>query len=108
MSPSNSTTGTPSIPFTPQSSFECDTNENCSLLLNWTSPSDTGGPNVEIVRYMLYVTELNGPSYEMNVTNTTTTITGLNCSSSYNISVRAVNCVGVSGALVITVNPPGE
>ena len=104
----NCTTGTPGVPSTPQSSFDCDMDESFSLPLNWTSPNDTGGPNVEIIHYILTVTEHNRLSYEMNVTTTRVTITGLNCSSSYNITLRAVNCVGMGGALVITVNSPGE
>ena len=80
--------------------------DNFTLPLNWTSPTDTGGPDVQIDCYLLTVTEINDPSYLINVTDTNTTITGLNCSRSYNISLRAVNCVGVSDAVVITVAPP--
>ena len=104
----NCMTGTPDVPSTLRSSFECDMDENFSLPLKWTGPNYTGGPNVEIICYTLTVTEHNRLSYEMNVTTTNTTITGLNCSSSYSISLRAVNCVGMGGALVITINPPGE
>ena len=104
----DSTTGTPGVPPTTQSSFECDMDENFSLPLRWISPNNTGGPGVEIVHYMLNVTEVNGPSYQMNVTDSNTTITGINCSSIYSVSVRAVNCARMGGPLMISVNPSGE
>ena len=43
------------------------------------------------------------------VDGTATTITGLQCNTSYMVSVRAVNCVGVGSSLQMSINlrPPG-
>ena len=66
--------------------------------LQWNA-NDTGGPDVSILYYLVEVTSPSGfvclPE-QCNVTANTTTITGLNCSTDYSFTVRAVNCIGTS------------
>ena len=52
----------------------------------------------------------SGFSSEFNVTTNTVVITGLQCSTSYNIDVTAVNCAGVStvNTTSFTIKQPGE
>ena len=66
--------------------------------LQWTPPTDIGGDNVTIEHYVVDVAGPAGvtcsPEPCNNTTGTTTTITGLLCSTSYTVTVRAVNCRG--------------
>ena len=79
--------------------------------LHWTSPTDTGGQGVDIKMYLVDVIGPAGytcPSDQCNVTTTNTTITGLLCNTSYTVTVRAVNCRGVSApSQAIEINTPG-
>ena len=62
------------------------------VTLQWTSPNYTGGQ--EILRYLVDVSGFACPPHQCNVTTTNTTITGLQCNTSYTVTVRAVNCIG--------------
>ena len=93
------------------SSTTCGSNGNQVTLL-WTPPTDTGGQGVMITHYN--ITGLpqsascsTGPC-DM-VTSTMTTITDLQCGTSYTIAVRAVNCRGEGNASQVMINlrPPG-
>ena len=80
------------------SSLTCDSNSNMPVTLQWTPPTNTGGQGVEIEHYMLTGLPQSasccpaGPCDR--IVGTMTTITGLQCNTSYNVSVRAVNCRG--------------
>ena len=78
------------------SSLTCDSNDNNQITLQWTPPTNT---SVVITHYELaglpqYATCSPGPCDTINATNTT--LTGLQCNTSYMVSVRAVSdsCVG--------------
>ena len=69
------------------------------VTLEWTPPTNTGGEGVRIDRYIVNMTGPDGytcPLDQCNVTTPSTTITGLQCNTSYTVTVRAVNCAGVS------------
>ena len=73
----------------------CDSDKGASL--HWTPPNNTGGHDVVIEHYQLTglpqsATCSPGPC-DM-ITDNTTTITGLLCDTIYNVSVRAINCIG--------------
>ena len=78
------------------SSLTCDSNDNNQVTLQWTPPTST---SVVITHYELaglpqYATCSPGPCDMINATNTT--LTGLQCNTSYMVSVRAVSdsCAG--------------
>ena len=86
------------------------------VILEWAPPTNTGGEGVRIDRYIVNVTGPDGYTYppdQCNVTTPSTTITGLQCNTSYTVTVRAVNCVGVSVSSTpetvnITTTPNGK
>ena len=99
----------PSPPALKNISSFCEHNGG-QVALQWTAPNKTGGQGVEIKRYLLNVTgqpEYNCPTDQCNVTTTNTTITGLQCNTSYTISVKAVNCYkkGNSSKFVVITVP---
>ena len=72
-----------------------------AVTLQWTPPTNTGGQGVVITHYN--ITGLpqsascsTGPC-DM-VDGTGTTITGLQCNTSYTVAVRAVNCRGIGSS----------
>ena len=72
-----------------------------AVTLQWTPPTNTGGQGVMITHYN--ITGLpqsascsTGPC-DM-VVGTATTITGLQCNTSYTVAVRAVNCRGIGNS----------
>ena len=69
---------------------------------------ETGGSDIEY--YNGTVTSPSGFSYHFNVTTNTVVIPGLQCSTSYNINVTAVNCAGASTVIAtcFTTPQPGE
>ena len=94
------------------SSTTCGINGN-QVALQWTPPTNTGGQGVVITHYA--VTGLpqsascsTGPCSMVN--GTATTITGLQCNTSYSVAVSAVNCRGVGSSLQVSINlsPPGK
>ena len=64
---------------------------NASFMFNM---NETDGSAINY--YNGTVTSPSGFSSQFNVTTNTVVITGLHCSTSYNIDVTAVNCAGVS------------
>ena len=75
-------------------------NTSYQITLQWND-GDTGGPDVSILYYLVEVTSspptgFMCPQGRCNVTTSTTTITGLSCSTEYNFTVTAVNCIGSS------------
>ena len=93
-------------------SLLCNSNGN-QVNLQWIPPTNTGGQGVMIDRYLVTVSGPAGytcPTDQCNVTTTSTTLTGLECGSTYMVSVSAVNCIGESGAsntIMINLRPPG-
>ena len=92
--------GSPSLIDVP-SSLTCDSDSNMAVILQWTPPTNTGGQlGVKIEHYMLTGLPQSasccpaGPCDIMIVGTVTTMITGLQCNTSYSVSVRAVNCRG--------------
>ena len=81
------------------SSLICDCNGNNQVTLQWIPPTNTS--DVVITHYELtglpqYATCSPGPCDMINGTNTT--LTGLQCNTSYMVSVRAVNdSCGING-----------
>ena len=82
--------------------------------ITWTEPIDTGGKYVKIEYYLVNV-NVTGPAgftcppEQCNVTTTNTIITDLECDATYSVTVRAVNCIGVSdisNSLIITFGEP--
>ena len=63
------------------------------VILNWTSPNNTI-LGVENEYYLLNVTRFTCSPDQCNVTAASTTITGLQCNTNYNVTVKAVNCFG--------------
>ena len=92
-------------------SISCDGNSNMAVTLQWTPPTNTGGQGVMITHYVLTglpqsASCSTGPC-DM-ITGTTTTITGLQCGSTYSVTVSAVNCRGngaSSNTIQIVVQP---
>ena len=86
--------------------------------LEWAPPTNTGGEGVSIERYIVSVTTASGTGYtcppdQCNVTTPSTSITGLQCNTSYTVAVIAVNCKGQSmpsapATLNITSIPNGK
>ena len=66
--------------------------------LKWAPPTNTGGEGVSIERYIVSVTGTGYtcPPDQCNVTTPSTSITGLQCNTSYTVAVTAVNCKGQS------------
>ena len=95
-------------------SASCNDVNGNQFILDWSPPTNTGGPSVEIEHYLVNVTGppgFNCPPDQCNVTTTSTTITGLKCNTSYIVTVRAVNCIGegtLTTPVVINVDTRGE
>ena len=105
--------GSPTLMNIPSTS--CDPMSGNQVTLQWTPPTDTGGPGVNIERYVVDVTGPAGvtcsPEHCNMISGTTTTITGLLCDANYTVTVRAVNCRNESNSsppAMITVTTPGE
>ena len=88
--------GSPTLMIVPPPT--CDSISGNQVTLQWTPPTDTGGPGVDITHYVVDVTGPAGVTCSpepCNMTNgTNTTITGLLCNTNYTVTVRAVNCRG--------------
>ena len=94
------------------SSTTCGSNGN-QVTLQWTPPTNTGGQGVMITHYIIAglpqsASCSTGPCGMVN--GTATIITGLQCNTSYNVAVTAVNCRGEGSSLQVLINlsPPGK
>ena len=102
--------GSPSLMDAP-SSLTCEGGSNMAVTLQWTPPTNTGGQGVVITHYNitgLPQRAICSPGPCDMVDGTATTITGLQCNTSYSVAVRAVNCRGIgnsSNLIAITVQP---
>ena len=77
--------------------------------LQWAPPTNTGGLGVVITHYLVSVTGPVGytcPPEQCNVTTTNTILTGLQCNTSYIVTVRAINCVGEGNDIETFVTTP--
>ena len=86
----------------------CDTCDGTYRASITFSNDETGGSDIQC--YNGTVTGPSGFSSQFNLTTNTVFITGLQCSTSYNINVTAVNCAGVSTVKItsFTTPQPGE
>ena len=75
-------------------SVSCDLSGGAYQASLTFNDDETGGSVISY--YYGTVTGPSGFSSQFNVTTNTVFITGLQCSTSYNINVTAVNCAGVS------------
>ena len=71
-----------------------------SFSLTWLPPANTGRSDMEIDYYKSIIksdhhTEFNCFSYQCNITKHSTMITNLKHGVKYNISISAINCVGL-------------
>ena len=92
-------------------STTCGGSNGNQVNLLWTPPTNTDGQGVVITHIITGLPQsascFPGPC-DM-VDGTATTITGLQCNTSYRVAVRAVNCRGVGSSLQVPINlrPPG-
>ena len=78
---------------------------NSKVTLQWTAPTEIHGQEIEY--YLVDVLGFICPLDQCNVTTTNTTITGLLCNTSYTVTVRAVNCAGISApSQTVVILPP--
>ena len=90
-------------------STTCGSNGTHEVTLQWTPPTNTGGQVID--RYLVTVSGPAGyicPTDQCNVTTTSTTLTGLECGSTYLVSVSAVNCIGEGNStqpMMVTATP---
>ena len=94
------------------SSTTCGSNVHNQVTLQWTPPTNTGGQGVVITHYNITGLPQSAscsPGPCDMVDGTATTITGLQCNTSYTVAVRAVNCRGIGNAshVMIYLHPPG-
>ena len=75
-------------------SVTCDRSNGTYQASVTFNDDETGGSDINY--YNGTVTGPSGFSYHFNVTTNTAVIPGLQCFTSYNIYVTAVNCAGVS------------
>ena len=79
------------------SSLTCEGGSDMPVTLQWTPPTNTGGQGVVITHYNITGLPQSAscsPGPCDMVDGTATTITGLQCNTSYTVAVRAVNCRG--------------
>ena len=97
----------PNTPWFTLSSLICNSTDRTYITVFTFNVNETGGSDINY--YNGTVTGPSGFSSQFNVTNTAV-ITGLHCSTSYNINVAAVNCAGVStvNSTSFTTPQPGE
>ena len=90
----------------------CNPMSGNQVTLQWTPPTDTGGPSVDIEHYVVNVKGPAGVACSpepCNITTTTiTTITGLLCNANYTVTVRAVNCRGEGTASPVVIRTAGQ
>ena len=93
-------------------STSCDLMRGNPATLHWTPPTDTGGPGVNIIHYVVDVTGPAGvtclPGPCNMISGTTTTITGLLCNANYTVTVRAVNCRGEGTSSSVVLRTAGQ
>ena len=94
-------------------STTCGGSNGNQVTLQWTPPTNTGGQGVVITHYNITGLPQSAscsPDPCDMVDGTATSITGLQCNTSYTVAVRAVNCrgsVGSSLQVPINLRPPG-
>ena len=91
-----SLSASPSVPLDITVTHISDT----SFSLTWLPPANTGRSDMEIDYYKITIksenhTEFNCFSDQCNITKNSTMITNLKHGVKYNISISAINCVGI-------------
>ena len=93
----------PSPPLTPMVSSQQDGVSSSLLTLTWFPPASTGGVSVS---YTLTISP--PPLFGSLVTVETTSVQiTVSYSTSYNVTIRAVNCAGLSDDSTVTIAPIG-
>ena len=82
----------------------CDTSNGTYRASITFNDDETGGSDIQY--YNGTVTGPSGFFSQFNVTTNTVVITGLQCSTIYNINVTAVNCAGVSTVTATSFTTP--
>ena len=90
----------------------CDPMSVNQVTLQWTPPTYTGVPGVDITHYVVDVTGPAGvtcsPEPCNMISGTNTTITGLLCNANYTVTVRAVNCRGEGTSSSVVLRTTGQ
>ncbi len=95
----NGPTDPPSPPLNPVVSSTQNQPSSSIITLDWDSPSSTGGVSVS---YVLNIspTPLSGSPVTVETTSTQIIIS---YNTPYNVTIRAVNCVGSSSGVIVTI-----
>ena len=96
-------TDPPSRPLTPMVSSQQDGVNSSLLTLTWSPPFSTGGISVS---YTLTISPPPFSGSPVTVENTSTQIT-VSYNTPYNVTIRAVNCAGMSNDSTVTIAPIG-
>ncbi len=96
-------TDPPSRPLTPMVSSQQDGVNSSLLTLTWSPPSYTGGVSVS---YTLIISPSPFSGSPDTVETTSTQIT-VSYNTPYNVTIRAVNCAGMSDDSTVTIAPIG-
>ncbi|XP_064399980.1 uncharacterized protein LOC135346320 isoform X1 [Halichondria panicea] len=91
----------PSPLLNPRVSFTLNQPSSSNITLEWDSPSSTGGVSVSYV-LTISPTPLSGSPVTVETTSTQITIS---YNTLYNVTVRAVNCVGMNESLIVDLTP---
>ena len=93
----------PSPLLTPMVSSQQDGVSSSLLTLIWSPPSSTGGVSVN---YTLTISPppLSGSPVTVETTSTQITVS---YNTTYNVTIRAVNCAGMSDDSTVTISPIG-
>ena len=96
-------TDKPSSPLTLMVSSQLDGVNSSLFTLTWSPPSSTGGVSVN---YTLTISPppLSGSPVTMETTSTQITVS---YNTTYNVTIRAVNCAGMSDDSTVTITPIG-
>ncbi len=89
----------PSFPLTPMVSTHQDTANSSLLTLTWSPPSSTGGVSVNYV-LTISPSPLSGSPVTVETTSTQITVS---YNTPYNVTIRAVNCAGMSNDTMATI-----
>ena len=98
-----SITESPSPPLTLMVSSQQDGVNSSLLTLTWSPPSSTGGVSVS---YTLTISPIPLSRSPITVEITSTQIT-VSYNTPYNVTIRAVNCAGMSDDSTVTIAPIG-
>ena len=90
-------TGNPTSPLNPRISSTLNQSSSSNINLDWEAPSSTGGVSI---RYVLIISPTSLSGSPVTVETTTVQIT-ISYNTPYNVTIRAVNCVGMSETRIV-------